>query len=101
MLFKSVIEGDFTFAGQNGIPAILDVGTIPQTQTPDVLKDRPTFAAMESTFPVHGNDDACSDGKIRSQIAILRPLDRNAELLKGFQTPQKNCGRQDLSVVES
>jgi hypothetical protein len=56
---------------------------------------------MESTFPALGNDDASSDRKIRSQIAILRPLDRDAGLLRGFQTPQKNCGRQDLSVVES
>jgi hypothetical protein len=101
MLFNSVIGWFFSFAGQNGTPAILDVGTIPQTQTPDVLKDRSTFAAMESTFPVLGNDDASSDGKIRSQIAILRPLDRDAGLSRGFRMPRKNCGRQDLSVVES
>jgi hypothetical protein len=56
---------------------------------------------MESTIPVLGNDDPSLGGKIRSQIAILRPLDRDAGLSRGFRMPRKNCGRQDLSVVES
>jgi MoxR-like ATPase len=39
---------------------------------------------MESTFPMLGNDDACSDGKIRSQIVILRRVDRNGRRWRGI-----------------